>query len=232
MDLLLLHGALGSRDQLRSLKKALPDLQVELLEFSGHGDQKLEAGLRFEDLISDIQRVLERSGASEPVDLFGYSMGGYAALVYASRFPDRVRSVVTLGTKLKWDREGLDRELKLLDPQKITEKVPQFAAKLSDQHGAEKWEGLVKNTADLITSLHERPLLTREVLENIQCPVMLCAGDRDRTAIPEHTLEAVRSLKYGSVSILPDTPHPYEAVALDLLIPHLRAFWRRSGDRS
>ena len=177
-----------------------------------------------EVFLRDIDDALDDAGWSE-AHLFGYSMGGYAALLFAARFPDRVSSVVTLGTKLKWDREGLDRELRLLDPHKMTEKVPQFVLELLTQHGAERWEDLVRATAKLITGLHEHPPLSPEVMATLSCPVMLCVGDRDRTAVPEHTLEAARLMPRGSTLVLPSTQHPFDHVDLNALVGHLLNFW-------
>jgi pimeloyl-ACP methyl ester carboxylesterase len=225
MNVLLLHGALGTRDQLGLLREVLPGVRTLAVEFRGHGERPIpDEGLSMEVFLRDIEDALDAAGWSE-AHLFGYSMGGYAALLYAHRFPQQVASVVTLGTKLKWDREGLDRELRLLDPQKMKEKVPHFAMDLLTQHGPERWEHLVRATARLITGLHEQPPLSREQLEGVTCPAMLCVGDRDRTAVPEHTLEAARWMPHGSTLVLPNTQHPFDAVDLNALLPHLRAFW-------
>lgn len=225
MNLLLLHGALGTRQQLAALSAVLPGVRTRTLEFRGHGERAIpEEGLSMEVFVQDIEIALDEAGWEE-VHLFGYSMGGYAALLFASRFPERVSSVVTLGTKLQWDREGLDRERRLLDPQKMTEKVPQFVLDLLTWHGPGRWEQLVHATASLITGLHEHPPLTPEVLGRITMPTLLCVGDRDRTAVPEHTLEAARLMPHASTLVLPNTQHPFDAVDLNVLLPHLRAFW-------
>jgi pimeloyl-ACP methyl ester carboxylesterase len=225
MNILLLHGALGTRRQLGLLSDVLPGVRTRILEFRGHGEHAIpDEGLSMEVFLRDIRDAMQQAGWSE-AHLFGYSMGGYAALLYASRFPEKVKSVVTLGTKVKWDREGLDRELRLLDPQKMKEKVPQFAMELLTQHGPDRWEDLVRATAKLITGLHEQPPLTRDALEKIKCPVMLCVGDRDRTAVPEHTLEAARLMSRGSTLVLPSTQHPFDHVDLNALVGHLLNFW-------
>lgn len=228
MNLLLVHGALGTRQQLGLLGDLLPGIRTRTVEFRGHGEREIpDEGLSMEVFLRDIDDALDDAGWHE-AHLFGYSMGGYAALLFASRFPHRVRSVVTLGTKLNWDREGLDRELRLLDPQKMKEKVPQFVTQLSAEHGADRWEQLVKGTARVITGLHDHPLLTPESLAVINCPVLLCVGDQDRTAVPEHTLEAARSMPKAGTLVLPFTPHPFQAVRLEVLRPVLAAFWMLS----
>ncbi|MBK6832255.1 MAG: alpha/beta fold hydrolase [Flavobacteriales bacterium] len=101
---LLLHGALGSKGQLKGLQ-----LQVggHAIDLAGHGDREIpENGLTFEHFIDDIDGFFNEEGLTE-AHFFGYSMGGYAALLYASRFPQRVRSVTTLGSILVWSEEGL-----------------------------------------------------------------------------------------------------------------------------
>ncbi len=225
MNILLLHGALGTREQLGILREVLPGIRTRTIEFRGHGEHAIpDEGLSMEVFLRDIRDAMQEAGWSE-AHLFGYSMGGYAALLYASRYPDKVKSVVTLGSKLKWDREGLERELRLLDPQKMKEKVPQFAMDLLVQHGPDRWEDLVRATASMITGLHEKPPLTKDEMEKITCPVMLGVGDKDRTAVPEHTLEAARCMPHGSTLVLPNTQHPFDAVDINVLLPHLRSFW-------
>lgn len=226
MNILLLHGALGSKAQVASLAERISGHTVRAIDLSGHGGRPLpEAGLSFAHFVQDIDTALNENGWTD-AHLFGYSMGGYAALLYAAQHPQRVRSVTTLGTKLVWDREGLDRELRMLDPGKMQAKVPAFVAQLAAEHGAERWEPLVHGTAKLITGLHERPLLTSEVLARIDCPVLLCVGDRDTTAVPADTRTVAASLSNARVEVLPDTPHPFAAVDLDRLMALCTALWK------
>jgi pimeloyl-ACP methyl ester carboxylesterase len=225
MNILLLHGALGSKSQLAPLTAVLAEHAVKTIDLSGHGAKAIpQGGLTFEHFLQDIDAAMAEANWKD-THLFGYSMGGYAALLYASSFPEKVRSVVTLGTKLKWDREGLDGELRMLDPRKMQEKVPQFVTQLAGEHGADRWEPLVKETACLITGLHEQPLLTPGAFASITCPVLLCVGDQDRTAVPEHTLETARLIPKAGTLVLPFTPHPLQAVDPEVLLPHLRSFW-------
>ena len=47
----------------------------------------------------------------EPVYVFGYSMGGYAAALYAARHKNRIRALVTYGTKWLWSDEIANNEI-------------------------------------------------------------------------------------------------------------------------
>lgn len=51
-------------------------------------------------------------------------MGGYLALCYAAKHPERLNSVITMGTKFNWTEEQALQESKMLDPETIAEKFP------------------------------------------------------------------------------------------------------------
>jgi pimeloyl-ACP methyl ester carboxylesterase len=224
MNILLLHGALGTKRQLGYLADSLDHATCRSITFTGHGESEVPGeGLSFELFLKDIDAAVQRMDG--PVHLFGYSMGGYAALLWAARNPGRAASVTTLGTKLVWTPEGLQKELRKLDPAVMEEKVPEFALGLAAVHGPERWKALVARTAELMTGLAAQPLLTEEVLAAIECPVLLIVGDRDTTAGPEDTLLTARKVKDAGVMVLPRTRHPFEEVDLDLLITQLSRFW-------
>ncbi len=157
------------------------------IDLSGHGGREIPSGgIRFEQFITDIDAAFAEHAWSR-ADLFGYSMGGYAALLYAARHPERVRSVITVGTKLGWTQEGLQKELRKLDPDVMVAKVPAFANGLAAVHGQDRWRDVVNAIAKSMSELAASPLLTVEVVARIECPVLLCVGDGDTTAIPADT---------------------------------------------
>lgn len=225
MNLLLLHGALGSAAQLLPLQQRVGGVAIDL---SGHGALAIPSvGIRFEQFISDIDRALEEQGWID-AHLVGYSMGGYAALLYAAKHPERVKSVVTLGTKYLWTDEGLQKELRMLDPDVMEQKVPAFAQALAAAHGAVRWKEVVHAIARSMSALSASPLLTPEVCARIQCPALLCVGEKDTTAVPADTQQFALRVRSSEVFVLPDTPHPFDRVNLDLLLPRLQEFWQRS----
>lgn len=221
MSLLLLHGALGSSHQLEPLQQRVGGVAIDL---SGHGGRAIPSeGIRFEQFITDIDAAFSEHGWSS-ADLFGYSMGGYAALLYAAKHPERVRSVVTLGTKVVWTEEGLQKELRMLDPDKMQAKVPAFASALATAHGVDRWKDVVVAIAKSMSELAARPLLTPEVVARIQCPVLLCVGDGDTTAVPSDTRAFATGLRNGEVVELANTKHPFETVQLDVLVQLIERF--------
>ena len=226
MTILLLHGALATKEQMDPLAERLRDQQALSLTFSGHGPRANEP-LDFARFVDDIGAVMAPMGGA-PIHLFGYSMGGYAALLYAARFPDRVLSVTTLGTILVWTEEILQKELRKLDPDMIEQKVPVFAHALAGWHGKDRWRDVVLGIAARMSDLARSPLLTPKVLERINCPVLCFVGDGDTGADPLRTAEFASRLQDARSMVIPDTRHPFEDVDLDILVPELRSHCRRA----
>jgi pimeloyl-ACP methyl ester carboxylesterase len=221
MDVLLIHGALGNGEQLKPLAKRLEG-RATRIGLTGHGKSPIPAeGLSYERFLSDI----DAAAKGEKVHLFGYSMGGYAAALYAAKHPERVASVATLGSKLLWDEAGLNALLQRLDADAIAQHVPKYAERLAHDHGDPRWRELVKATAELVTKDFHTPMLTPEVCAQVKCPVLVCSGDRDDMALAPDTLKAARRFPDAGALILPRTKHPFDLVDLDLLVPHLVKFW-------
>jgi pimeloyl-ACP methyl ester carboxylesterase len=184
MNLLLLHGALGSARQLKPLQERMGGIALDL---TGHGGREIPAeGLTFDHFIADIEHAFTEQKWKN-AHLFGYSMGGYAALLYVAKYPERVESVVTVGTKLLWTEEGLEKELRKLDPDMMEAKVPAFANALAEVHGQGRWRDVVNAIARSMRELATTPLLTPQVCSRIECHVLLCVGDGDTTAVPHDT---------------------------------------------
>jgi pimeloyl-ACP methyl ester carboxylesterase len=241
--ILLLHGALGARDTLRPLVDALapllpPDTAVHAHEFAGHGatpdaDAAPEAPYDVARLAAGVLDAMDARGV-ERATLFGYSMGGYVALLLAAEHPARVRAVVTLATKLAWTPESAARETSRLDAAAIRAKVPRFAETLAARHAeAGGWERVLARTAAMMHAIAARPTVTPDVLARVACPTRVCVGDRDATVTLDECAAAVRTLPRGELAVLPGTGHPLEhadpaRVAREVAELHARAATRAS----
>lgn len=178
----------------------------------------------FNAFVSDIEEAYNANGWQR-AHLFGYSMGGYAALLFAAQYPELVQSVATLGTKFLWTPEGLQRELRLLDPDAMLAKVPAFAHGLARTHGTAHWRAVVEAVAWNMQVLAAEPLLTPTVADRIICPVLCSVGELDTTAVPNDTLVFASGLWNARVEVIPGARHPFEVVPLDRLKLRLESFW-------
>lgn len=210
--LLLLHGALGAARQFDAIVPRLGARPVLALDLPGHGARAGDDGaFTMDRFVDEVLAALDRHGLAR-ARLFGYSMGGYVALLLAARHPARVASVTTLGTKLAWTPEAAARESRFLDPGAIAAKGPRFAEALAGRHGTERWGEVCRRTAALLAALGERPPLDDALYAALAVPVRLAVGDRDATVTLEETIGAYRAIPGAELAVLPGTEHAWEKV--------------------
>lgn len=222
-QLLLLHGALGAKDQLEGLKGMLSgDYDAHTMNFTGHGGEEIPNEPFTMDMFAgDIIAYLDKMNLNN-INIFGYSMGGYAALHAAIKYPDRIGNIFTLATKFEWSPEIAEREVKMLDAARIAEKVPKFAAELAKRHGEGNWVNLLEKTAEMMRSLGTGEPLK---LDRVNSEVMISLGDRDKMVSIEETVSAYRSIANAKLAIFPGTPHPIEQADKSRLSEEIRRFF-------
>ena len=229
MKLLLLHGALGSKTQLKPVEEKLKNsFEVFTLNFSGHGGGKLpDKPFSIGMFAEDILRWLDKNNISR-VNIFGYSMGGYAGLYFAKRQPERVGKIFTLGTKFEWTEESARREVKMLDDAKIQEKAPKFAEELKTRHKPQDWKAVLAKTREMMTMLGAKNELTIEDTGVIENEVLIGIGDRDKMVTLEESITVYRALKNGRLLVMHDTHHPIDQVDAVRLAAEIKRFFLHS----
>ncbi len=209
-NLLLLHGALGTEEQLLKLKEKLSDqCDVHSFTFEGHGKKLSGNGFSIELFTQNILEFLSEKNITR-TNIFGYSMGGYAALNFAFQFPEMVENIVTYGTKFNWNKETAAKEVKMLDAETIEKKVPKFAAHLQSVHEPSDWKAVLSKTAQMMLELGDQPTLTPALLSNIQHQVLVGVGDQDNMVTIEESQFAVDQLTNGNLKVLEGFHHPIE----------------------
>lgn len=222
--ILLLHGALGSSTQLDDLKKALqPAFHVHCFSFTGHGRAASHHhAFTIQNFAHEVLQYLNEKQI-QSIDIFGYSMGGYVALWLARFYPDRVGRIFTLGTKLKWNKEEAEREMKLLNADKVSEKVPDFAKSLAELHGEHEWKSVMHKTALMMNDLAHTHLEDQDFVK-IEAPVMLTLGKEDKMVTAGETEYAQRLMKNAIITYFDGVQHPLSSIAPDRLAAEITAF--------
>ena len=226
LNILFLHGALGSSAQFNDIKEKLgTNYNVHTLNFSGHGGNFMPLnGLTFEVFVNDILNYLNNNNI-EKINLFGYSMGGYAALMFAIKYPERVNKIFSCSVKLKWDLESATKELEFLNPDKMMDKVPGFANNLMMIHGINVWKNLLKSTSNMMMDLAKGKLLLDEDFAKITAPIMLAVGDKDKTANYLDTVTVYKLIPNAQLAVFPNTPHEFNRINEDFLMALINQFF-------
>lgn len=110
-----LHGA---NDQAgawaRIIRPLLGSYRIILVDLPGHGESGPADGpLAIKDLVDGVEAVVEAEAKTGRVTIAGNSLGGWLALIYADRHPDRVSHVVLVnGAAIRGD--GSEAKVNLL----------------------------------------------------------------------------------------------------------------------
>jgi esterase/lipase len=216
-NIILLHGAIGAKDQLEPLANELKQqgYNVYTLSFSGHGQTPLQIHFGIEQFALELEQFISDNHLQQPT-VFGYSMGGYVALYLAHRNKNILGNIITLGTKFDWSPEIAQKEVKMLDSKTIIEKVPKFAEALQKRHGQD-WELLLQKTAEMMLSLGNKNALSLNDFASIENKVLIGLADKDNMVTLEETTAVYKQLKNGAMYMLPNTKHPIETVDSKLL---------------
>lgn len=123
--------------------------------------------------VEAILDFMEREDWDE-ADIFGYSMGGYAALQLAL---DAQKSAAhrDAGHQIRLDARISGRQNGFSQPGKNEAKVPQFAAALAERHEPADWKMVLRHTAGLLHGLGNGEDCSRKILRKSFARWSFCA---------------------------------------------------------
>jgi len=212
-----LHGALGTTAQFDALL-ALPDAPPMIpVNFPGHAGVPCDVPFSNEVFADAVLAQMDKMGVSQ-VDIFGYSMGGYVALWMAWKYPDKIRSITTLNTKLDWTPETAARMTGMFDTEKINAKAPQLAEAFSRAHAPGDWLEVAQKTACFLLELGNGAGITEEGFRAINCPVTILRGDSDNVVTEAESRLVAGWIPNCSYAEVPNSKHPMEMVDYQALI--------------
>jgi pimeloyl-ACP methyl ester carboxylesterase len=204
-----------------------PDLQ-------SHGrTADVDRPIRYETLADDVAALLDHLGVVR-ADLFGYSMGGAAALQVAIRHPDRVGKLVVASTSSGTGSDAVYPEV-FAGFEQITPEVFAGTPFLAEYERVaptrEAFPQLVARLKDLDAQEFAWP---DEHIRAIAAPTMIVVGDADIVR-PEHAVTLLRlrgggvigdmaGLPNARLAILPGTSHLGMAQRAAWLVPMIEEF--------
>ncbi|MFN3529914.1 MAG: alpha/beta fold hydrolase [Bacteroidia bacterium] len=222
--LLLLHGALGAATDFDTLVELLSEhYSCYRPNFPGHGQTEfLNEPMSMQGLATFLAEYTETNQLQHAM-VFGYSMGGFVACLTQLQ-KGYFSKIYTLGTKFIWDPDSALKEASRLEPENLQNKVPAFAESLKNMHGVH-WTQLLQQTAMMMLALGNKPAITTEAFGQLQIPLCIGLGDRDKMIPIEDAITVFRWLPSAYLDILPYSPHPLNAVDVALLSARLRYFF-------
>jgi pimeloyl-ACP methyl ester carboxylesterase len=140
--------------------------------------------------------------------VIGWSDGGIAALILSVKRPDKIKKVLASGanyTKNAYvSSDSTKKETLQLLPSDY--QLPPEEQKWADGYfiaNRDQWRKILN---DRIVMWYQEKLFPKELLSEINIPVMIVSGDRDMIKL-EHSIEMYRLIKKGQLCILPETSH-------------------------
>ena len=227
--LVMLHGATSSGRE--DFAAQIPILSraflVHVPDARGHGGTRWDAamGFRYDWLVDDLLGFVDALGLST-FHLVGFSMGAMTALQFATRFPERLRTLVVVGiTTQREPRASV--AARLMDPARIDRDDPAWAKELDERHGPGQGEGAWRRLLPAIAAdVRVQPLLTPRELRRIELPALVVCGDRDQFVPVDHAWGLQRQLPDGRLFVVPDCGHEVMVRRPGLFNEALGGFYR------
>ena len=190
-----------------------------------------------EQLLADLIDAAVREIPAGKLHFVGYSLGGFAAMNYAAKFPERVASVISVGGFLTGRAQGIEGVLQFFARGTFFRRAVfhggywlmqrhRIFFKLATLAYARQWRRLLGYHAldptirnifpDVRNHRIEgqrawfRYLLDMDLLdetENIACPVLVIAGDRDPVIPFRHQERYATLLPDATLVVLPGVGH-------------------------
>lgn len=220
------------------------DRRLVLIDGPGHGSSG-DPGHRYDmsDCAVAALEVLDALGIAEKVDWVGNAWGGHVGIVAATDRPERLRSLIALGTPVRSYRPAERRQVRLLSlayrllgPAKfLTDGVAEV--QLSAATRARDPEA-VALTTDFLRAVDRRRLynairsisLGREDLTarlpRIGIPTLFVTGSDHSGFTPDEARAAIAQVRGGRVEVVSDAAYLIPLEQPDRTTEIIQEFWR------
>lgn len=239
VPLVLLHGFCEDASLWTGLSAALADLPVVAIDLPGFGQSDLPAEPTMEAYATAVHSALDALGIARCV-LVGHSLGGYVALEFAARWPDRLAGMGLFHSHPFPDNEERKtarmRGVEMVRSGKrdlyVAQLFPNLFAPAFAQAHPETVQALIttgrrqpeEGIASALLAMKSRAD-HQETLKAAGCPVLLLLGTEDGLVPIDQAWQAALLPDLACIELLPGVAHMgmYEAPAQSAAV--LRKFY-------
>lgn len=206
----------------------VPDLR-------GMGRSEATAAASMDDYAADLVAVLAAADEERPVVLVGMSMGGYVALAFCRRYPERVRGLVLVDSRAGADSveaaEGRNRTAEKVLREGSAAVAEEMVGKLfapgAPADLTARWQSWMAETppegiAAALRAMASRPD-SEPLLRALGRPVAVIVGAEDQIT-PVEGARAMAQAAGGSLEIIPGAGHMAAAEKPVIVAGALRRF--------
>jgi pimeloyl-ACP methyl ester carboxylesterase len=173
----VLHGAYMN---IPSMGAIIPELaktrRVYAIEFQGHGrTTDIDRRITYQNLADDVATFMDSVGLAN-ADIFGYSMGGQAALQLAIRHPEKVKKLIA--ASVAYDLRGWQPVYTAAIPTMTVEMITGLPFGADYRKLAANPDGFPELVRKLI-ALEKEPMAWEEDIKKIKAPVLVISGVAD-----------------------------------------------------
>lgn len=163
--------------------------RVLAVDTRGHGKSpRGSAPFTIRQFAEDLKEFLDERGIQR-ADLLGFSDGGNIALIFAMRYPERVKRLILNGANL--DPAGVKARVQI--PIVLGWRVAGLFAKKSAD---------AKRNAEMLGLMVHDPMIPPEELKKVSAPTLVIAGKRDMIR-ESHTRAIAQALPNARLVLLP-----------------------------
>lgn len=219
----LLHGYLEALEIWESLSKFLtPHFRVIAMDLPGHGISEVKGDEHTMGFEADaVCGVLDFFGVDK-CTMVGHSMGGYVALAFAEKYPERLERLVLFHSTPNADSEQKKqdrlREIELVDSGK-----KELLARMSPGKGfaaenRKKFADTIEDLSELISITEDagitallRGMMSRkdrnDILDNLRIPILMIFGLKDEYINHQTALQIAGAHPQAKVAWLENSGH-------------------------
>ncbi len=222
MPVVLLHAFPFSSEMWRPQLSLANTFRIITPDLPGFGDSPALANPTTEAMADAVAALLDDLQLTDPVVLGGCSMGGYVALAFAGKYPQRLRGLLLSDTKADADddaaKAGRDKMIAAADtltgesviaallPKQLSNTTRDNRPTVVDEV---KRIGAAQSVAGIVAAqkaMRDRPD-SRPVLGQIRVPTLVVVGEHDPITPPAVAKAMAAAIPGSRLEVIPTAAH-------------------------